>query len=144
MTLYEKTKEEDYGKQTEMVFVLDSSGSVAGLEKDTIGGFNSMIEKQKKEGNAIVSTVLFSNDIQILHDRVQLNDIKKMTEKEYYVTASTSLLDAVGSTIERIKHIQKGLENAPEVTLFVIVTDGYENSSKEYSYKKYFYGGSNK
>ena len=88
-------------KLTEMVFIIDRSGSMSGLEEDTIGGFNSMIEKQKKEGNAIVSTILFSNDIEILHDRVELEKIKKMTDKEYFVTASTALLDAVGGTIER-------------------------------------------
>lgn len=109
---------------------------MSGLEQDTIGGFNSMIEKQKKEGNAIVSTILFSNDIEILHDRVELDKIKKMTDKEYYVTASTALLDAVGGTIERIKHRQNESENVPDATLFVIITDGMENSSREYSYKK--------
>ena len=123
-------------KLTEMVFIIDRSGSMSGLEEDTIGGFNSMIEKQKKEGNAIVSTILFSNDIEILHDRVELEKIKKMTDKEYFVTASTALLDAVGGTIERIKHKQNESENVPDATLFVIITDGMENSSREYSYKK--------
>ena len=119
-----------------MVFIIDRSGSMSGLEDDTIGGFNSMIEKQKKEGNAIVSTILFSDDIEILHDRVELDKIKKMTDKEYYVTASTALLDAVGGTIERIEHKQNESENVPDATLFVIITDGMENSSREYSYKK--------
>ena len=120
-----------------MVFIIDRSGSMSGLEKDTIGGFNSMIEKQKKEeGNAIVSTILFSYDVEILHDRVQLDNIGKMTDKEYYVTGSTALLDAVGGTIERIKHRQNESEDVPDTTLFVIITDGQENSSREYSYKK--------
>ena len=119
-----------------MVFIIDRSGSMSGLETDTIGGFNSMIEKQKKEGNAIVSTILFSHDVEILHDRVQLDSVGKMTDKEYYVTGSTALLDAVGGTIERIKHKQNESEDVPDTTLFVIITDGLENSSREYSYKK--------
>ena len=124
-------------KLTEMVFILDRSGSMSGLENDTIGGFNSMIKKQKKEGDAIVSTVLFSNDIEILHDRVELKDVKKLTDREYYVTGSTALLDAVGGTIERIKRVQKtDSRKAPDTTLFVIITDGYENSSWEFSYTK--------
>ncbi len=123
-------------KLTELVFIIDRSGSMSGLEEDTIGGFNSMIEKQKKEGNAIVSTILFSNDIQILHDRVQLDEIGKMTDKEYYVTSTTALLDAVGGTIERIKHMQSRYNDIPDTTLFVIITDGQENSSREYTYRK--------
>ena len=125
------------GKLTEMVFIVDRSGSMSGLESDTIGGFNSMIEKQKKEGDGIVFTVLFSNDIEILHDRVNLKDVGKMASEEYYVTGSTALLDAVGGTIDRIKRTQTSqLENVPDVTLFIIITDGMENSSREYSYKK--------
>lgn len=126
------------GKLTEMVFILDRSGSMSGLESDTIGGFNSMIEKQKKEeGDAKVSTILFSNDVEILHDRVDLSDIKKLTSEEYYVTGSTALLDAVGGTIERIKHLHASeMVNKPDSTLFVIITDGQENSSREFSYKK--------
>ena len=121
---------------TELVFVIDRSGSMSGLESDTIGGFNSTIEKQRKEGDAVVSTVLFSNDSKILHDRVRIGDIGRMTDKEYYVTGSTALLDAVGGTIERIRSRQKEEgDGAPDVTLFVIITDGYENSSREYSYK---------
>lgn len=120
-----------------MVFVIDRSGSMSGLESDTIGGFNSMIEKQKKQGDAIVSTVLFSNTVEILHDRVALKDIEKMTDKEYFVTGCTALLDAVGGTIERIEGIhRKDPENVPDTTLFVIITDGLENSSREYSYRK--------
>ena len=126
------------GKSTEMVFVIDRSGSMSGLESDTIGGFNSMIEKQKKqEGNAIVSTVLFNNTVEILHDRVALKDIGKMTDREYFVTGCTALLDAVGGTIERIDGIhRKDPENVPDSTLFVIITDGLENSSREYTYRK--------
>ena len=126
------------GKSTEMVFVIDRSGSMSGLESDTIGGFNSMIEKQKKqEGDALVSTVLFSNTMEILHDRVALKDVKKMTDREYFVTGCTALLDAVGGTIERIDGIhRKDPENVPDTTLFVIITDGLENSSREYSYRK--------
>ncbi len=124
-------------KLTEMVFIIDRSGSMSGLESDTIGGFNSMIEKQKKEGDAIVSTVLFSNDMQTLHDRVALKDIERMTDREYYVTGSTALLDAVGCTIERIRHLQATDGNSkPETTLFIIITDGYENSSREFTYKR--------
>ena len=120
-----------------MVFIVDRSGSMSGLESDTIGGFNSMIEKQKKEGDGIVFTVLFSNDIEILHDRVNLKDVGKMASEEYYVTGSTALLDAVGGTIDRIKRTQTSqLENVPDVTLFIIITDGMENSSRDYSYKK--------
>lgn len=124
-------------KLTEMVFILDRSGSMSGLESDTIGGFNSMIDKQRGDGDTLVSTILFSNDVEILYDRMDLEKIGKLTEEEYYVTGSTSLLDAVGGTIERIKRIQRtSADRAPDTTLFVIVTDGQENSSREYSYKK--------
>lgn len=123
-------------KLTELVFILDRSGSMSGLEDDTIGGFNSMIEKQKNEGDAVVSTILFSNDVEILHDRVDLKDVQRLTREEYYVTGSTALLDAVGETIERIKRIHDESEKVPDSTLFVIITDGQENSSREYSYKK--------
>jgi Mg-chelatase subunit ChlD len=124
-------------KLTEMVFIIDRSGSMSGLESDTIGGFNSMIEKQRKDGDALVSTILFSDRTEILHDRVDLEKVGKLTAEEYYVTGSTALLDAVGETIERIKRIQKSSPGAsPDTTLFVIITDGQENSSREYSYKK--------
>jgi uncharacterized protein YegL len=120
-----------------MVFILDRSGSMSGLESDTIGGFNSMIDKQRNDGDALVSTILFSNDVEILHDRVDLEKVGKLTSEEYFVTGSTALLDAVGETIERIKRIQKSSgDSIPDTTLFVIVTDGQENSSREYSYKK--------
>lgn len=125
------------GKLTEMVFIIDRSGSMSGLESDTIGGFNSMIEKQKKEGDAIVSTVLFSDRMQVLHDRISLDKVPKLTEEEYFVTGSTALLDAVGETIERIRRTQGSPGSVvPDVTLFVIITDGQENSSREYSYRK--------
>ena len=122
---------------TELVFILDRSGSMGGLEADTIGGFNSLIEKQKKEeGTALVSTILFDDKMEIIHDRVNLIDVKKLTDKEYYVRGCTALLDAVGSTIKHIEAVQKGLpeEEKPEKTLFVITTDGFENASKEYTY----------
>ena len=123
---------------TELVFILDRSGSMGGLEADTIGGFNSLIEKQKKEeGTALVSTILFDDKMEIIHDRVNLSDVKKLTDKEYYVRGCTALLDAVGSIIKHIEAVQKGLpeEERPEKTLFVITTDGFENASKEYTYK---------
>jgi uncharacterized protein YegL len=121
-------------KLTEMVFVIDRSGSMSGFESDTIGGFNSTIDKQKKEeGDAIVSTVLFSDKVEVLHDRVGLKEIGKMTEEEYYVNGCTALLDAVGGTIERIRHEQaKDKDKVPDATLFVIITDGLENASREY------------
>lgn len=125
-------------KLTEMVFVIDRSGSMSGLESDTIGGFNSTIDKQKREeGDAIVSTVLFNNEVKVVHDRVDLKKIERMTEEDYYVNGCTALLDAVGGTIERIKHEQaKDKDIAPDATLFVIITDGLENASREFSYRK--------
>ena len=119
---------------TELVFILDRSGSMGGLESDTIGGFNSMIEKQKKEeGDAVVTTVLFDNEYEKLHDRVPLQSVQPMTDKDYYVRGSTALLDAIGKTINHISHIQKTLNegNIPEHTIFVITTDGGENASRE-------------
>ena len=124
---------------TEIVFILDRSGSMSGLEKDTIGGYNSLIEKQKKEdGEAIISTVLFDDKIEVLHDRVTLDDIKPMTDKEYYVRGCTSLLDAVGGAIHHIGNVHKYArqEDRPEKTLFIITTDGQENSSRRYTYDK--------
>ena len=126
-------------KTTEIVFILDRSGSMSGLESDTIGGFNSMIEKQKNEpGECFVTTVLFDNAVETLHDRVKLSEIKKMTEKEYFVRGSTALLDAIGSTIKHISNIHKYAreEDVPAHTIFVITTDGMENSSREYSSDK--------
>ena len=124
---------------TELVFILDRSGSMSGLEKDTIGGFNSMIEKQKKEGvNAVVSTVLFDAQNDVIHDRVPLNRIKPMTRKDYCVGGCTALLDAMGSAIKHIGNVHKYSreEDRPKNTLFVIITDGCENSSRRYTYDK--------
>lgn len=124
---------------TEIVFILDRSGSMCGLEKDTIGGFNSMIEKQKKEvSKATVTTVLFSDMIETIHDRIELKAVPKMTEEDYFTTGCTALLDAVGMTIQRISKIHSSMEEgtAPERTLMVITTDGYENASREFTYPK--------
>lgn len=124
---------------TEIVFILDRSGSMAGLEADTIGGFNAMIEKQKAEpGQALISTVLFDHDAQVIHDRVPLEKVPPLTEKEYFVRGSTALLDAVGGAIHHIGNVHKYAreEDRPEKTLFVITTDGMENASLAYSYDR--------
>lgn len=124
---------------TELVFILDRSGSMAGLEKDTIGGYNAMLEKQKREaGDAYVSTVLFDNESMVIHDRVPVADVAKLTEKEYYVRGCTALLDAVGGAIHHIGNVHKyaRAEDVPEKTLFVITTDGMENASRRYTYEK--------
>ena len=120
---------------TELVFILDRSGSMSGLEADTIGGFNAMIEKQKREtGEALVSTVLFDNAAQVLHDRVPLADVAPMTSRDYSVRGCTALLDALGGAIHHIGNVHKYAreEDVPEHTLFVITTDGYENASHRY------------
>ncbi|MBR5231868.1 MAG: VWA domain-containing protein [Clostridia bacterium] len=121
---------------TELVFILDRSGSMSGLESDTIGGFNAMLEKQKKaEGEAYVTTVLFNNRLVTVHDRVDLQQISPMTEKDYTVGGCTALLDAVGETVKHIADIHKYAreEDVPEHTLFVITTDGMENASRRYT-----------
>ena len=124
---------------TELVFILDRSGSMSGLEKDTIGGFNSMLEKQRKEpGDAVVSTVLFDNGIEVIHDRVAIADVPNLTDEAYYVRGCTALLDAVGGAIHHIGNVHKYArrEDVPEKTLFIITTDGLENASRRYTYDK--------
>ena len=121
---------------TEMVFILDRSGSMADFVADTIGGFNAMIEKQKKEpGEALVSAVLFSDDSRVLYDRVDIKEIGRMTEKEYSVGGCTALIDAMGDAIHHIGNVHKYIreEDRPEHTVFVINTDGYENASHRYA-----------
>lgn len=123
---------------TELVFILDKSGSMAGLESDTVGGFSSMLERQKKEsGECFVTTVLFNSKTQFVHDRVEIKKVNAMTEKDYVVGGCTALIDALGSTIDYISVIQKHLrrEDVPEHTVFVITTDGYENASCKYALK---------
>ena len=124
---------------TEIVFILDRSGSMSGLESDTIGGFNSMIEKQKREGGeALISTVLFDNFSEVIHDRVDIQKITPMTDREYTVRGCTALLDAIGGAIHHIGNVHKYArpEDVPEHTLFVITTDGLENASRRYSSDK--------
>ncbi len=124
---------------TEIVFILDKSGSMGGLEADTIGGYNAFIEKQKKlEGQALVSTVLFSDKSQVIHDRQELSTIEKMTDSQYMVGGCTALLDAIGGAVHHIGNVHKYArdEDRPEKTIFVITTDGQENSSCTYDYSK--------
>lgn len=125
--------------RTELVFILDRSGSMSGLESDTIGGYNSMLRKQQEEPGAVrVTTVLFDDRIELLHDRVELVAVAPLTEKEYYARGCTALLDAIGSTIHKIGNVQKNAspEYRADKVLFVITTDGYENASREYSAEK--------
>ena len=120
---------------TEIVFILDRSGSMSGLEADTVGGFNAMIAKQKKEpGEALISTVLFDDESVAIHDRVPVQNIAPMTERDYYVRGCTALLDAIGGAIHHIGNVHKyaRTEDVPEHTLFVITTDGMENASRRY------------
>ena len=124
---------------TEVIFILDRSGSMSGLEADTIGGFNSMIAKQKKEdGEAYISTILFDDQTEVLYDRVPVSKIEPMNDKQYYVRGCTALLDALGGAIHHIGNVHKYAreEDRPEKTLFIITTDGMENSSRQYSYEK--------
>ncbi|WP_461207918.1 vWA domain-containing protein, partial [Clostridium sp. DL1XJH146] len=124
---------------TEVVFILDKSGSMSGLERDTIGGYNAMIKKQKKEqGKAIVTTVLFDDNYELLHDRINIKGIQPITENEYFVGGCTSLLDAIGKTVNMIVNVQRNtsIDEKADSVIFIITTDGMENSSKEYSYEK--------
>lgn len=124
---------------TELVFILDKSGSMSGLESDTIGGYNAMLKKQQAEqGEAIVTTVLFDDKYELLHDRINIKGIRPITEKEYYVGGCTALLDAIGKTIHKIGNVQKNTieDQRAEKVMFVITTDGMENASREYSYEK--------
>lgn len=125
--------------RTELVFLLDRSGSMNGLENDTIGGYNAMLEKQKAEpGDAFVTTILFDDQQEVLHDRIDIRGIAPITEREYYVRGTTALLDAMGCAMKKISNVQK--YTAPELradkVLFVITTDGLENASREYSYDR--------
>ena len=122
---------------TEIVYILDRSGSMSGLEEDTIGGFNAMMEKQKKSGEeAVVSTVLFDDRAEVLHDRIPVQEVPQMSGKEYWVRGCTALLDAVGGSIRHIGNVHKYArkEDVPAKTLFVIATDGMENASRHYTY----------
>ena len=124
---------------TELVFIIDRSGSMSGLEADTIGGFNGLLEKQKKEaGDAYVSVVLFDDQTEVLYDRVDIRKIEPMNDRQYYVRGCTALLDAVGGAIHHIKNVHKYAreEDVPEKTLFIITTDGMENASRQYSFDK--------
>ena len=124
---------------TELVFIIDRSGSMSGLESDTIGGFNSMIRKQKQaEGEALISTVLFDNESEVLNYRVNVKDIQPMTEHDYTVRGTTALIDAIGGAIHHIGNVHKYArqEDVPEHTMFVITTDGMENASRYYSSDK--------
>jgi len=124
---------------TEIVFILDRSGSMGGLESDTIGGYNAMLKKQQAEkGEAVITTVLFDDQYELLHDRINLKAVAPITEKEYYVRGTTALLDAIGRTIHKIASVQKRTaeDYRASKVMFVIATDGMENASREYSYEK--------
>ena len=130
---------EKMNNTTELVFILDRSGSMSGLESDTVGGFNSMIADQRgKEGDCYVSTILFSSESEVIHDRVKLEDVPKLTEKEYLPRGCTALLDAVGEAVKHIANIHKYArkEDVPAHTMFCITTDGLENASKKWTHRK--------
>lgn len=123
----------------ELVFILDRSGSMGGLENDTIGGYNAMLKKQKKEvGDAVITTVLFDDQYELLHDRILISGVREISEKEYFVRGTTALLDAIGKTIHKIGNAQKNTteDERAEKVLFIITTDGQENASRAYSYEK--------
>lgn len=129
------TAKEKNENRTELVFILDKSGSMGGLESDTIGGFNSILTKQRKgQGRVTVTTVLFDDKYELLHDRFDIEEIKPITDEDYYVEGCTALLDAMGKTITKIKNVQKNVEvkSGTNNVLFVIITDGMENASSEY------------
>ncbi len=124
---------------TEIIYILDRSGSMGGLEKDTIGGYNAFLEKQRQEeGEALISTVLFDHNTEVLHDRMDVREVKNITEKEYYVRGCTALLDAVGGAVHHISNVHKYIreEDRPFKTIVVITTDGMENASRRYSYSE--------
>lgn len=121
---------------TELVYILDKSGSMQGLEKDTIGGYNAMLAQQRTvEGDCVITTVLFDNQYQLLHDRIDIRAVRPLTQREYFVGGSTALLDAIGKTIDKIRTVQQNTAKAyrAEKVMFVIITDGAENASRTYS-----------
>jgi uncharacterized protein YegL len=135
---HKRKREERHMKKdlTEMVFILDRSGSMHGLEKDTVGGFNAMIEEQKgKEGEVLISTVLFNGSSTVLHDRVPIREVREMTNRDYRTSGCTALLDAIGDAVRHIRNVHKYIrqEDVPAHTMFVITTDGMENTSREYT-----------
>ena len=124
---------------TELVFILDRSGSMSGLESDTVGGYNALLQKQKAEaGDAVVTTVLFDDRIELLHDRIGIKGVREVTDKEYFVRGSTALLDAIGVSIDKIVNARKHQDESeqPEKTMFIITTDGYENASTRFTYEQ--------